>query len=143
MPAGGSGGLPQIAGRTVLLFWNSRLQQSQADTLPHALRPERGAGALPMLRRLLSWPQREPLVRVRSLAGLWGRRRITMAAGNVGSNRNHSTELPGMGYLVLKLDTCLLLFHLLLPNPGHARVLWRDDYLSSPLCQVTERHGST
>lgn len=64
------------------------------------------------------------------------------AAGNVGSNRNHSTELPGTGYLVLKLDTCLIVFHLLLPNPGHRRGLWTDDYLSSPLRWVTERHGS-
>lgn len=39
----------QIAGRTALLFWNSRFQQSQADASPHVLCPERGAGAPPML----------------------------------------------------------------------------------------------
>lgn len=53
----------------------------------------------PYAKGLLSWSHREPLVRVRGLAGLRGRRRIMMAAGNVGSNRNHSTEFPGMGNL--------------------------------------------
>lgn len=44
-----------------------------------------------------------------------------MAAGNVGSDRNHSTELAGMGYLGSQTSTCLILFHLLPPNPGHVR----------------------